>query len=107
AIPFGSTAQSSPFQISLPRSLGYVSETWAPSSAEAPAGKPDVILIQNLHVNRSVQFAISGILKRLKAQGLLPETLAVEGATGPVDIASMQQADPQFRKAAATYLVEQ
>lgn len=106
AIPYGAPTASPTFSLSIPSSLGYISETHATQSISG--GRPDVILIQNLHVNRSVQFAISGILKRLKAQGLMPDHIAMEGATGPVDIAFMQRyPDPVIRKAAADYLVQQ
>jgi len=104
AFPYGSSAASA-FSINIPSSLGYVSETY---SAHAGATSPDVILIQNLHINRSVQFAVSGILKRLKKQGLMPDSIAVEGATGPLHIGFMQRyPDPSIRKAAADYLVQQ
>ena len=105
ALPYGSPATSA-FSISLPSSLGYISETY--SAHSTPGAAPDMVLIQDLHVNRSVQFAISGILKRLKVQGLMPDHIAVEGATGPVEIAPMQRyPDPLVRKEAADYLVEQ
>jgi hypothetical protein len=104
AYSFGPSAAPSAFHIVLPRSLGYVAD----ASATHTAAAPDVILIQDLHVNRSVQFAISGILKRLKTQGLMPDHIAVEGATGPVDIAAMQRyPDPVIRKEASDYLVRQ
>ena len=45
--------------------------------------QPDFILIQNVHCNIFVQYAISSILRQLKGQGLLPERIAVEGAVGP------------------------
>ncbi len=99
---------ASPFKLTLPSSLGYISETYRPASAEASAGKPDFILIQDLHVNRSVQFAISGILKRLKLQGFMPDRIAVEGDTGPVDLGEMQQyPDANIRQKTADYLVQQ
>ena len=109
-----------PLTLSLPPRLGTITDYYCPSSGfrvpgselnsklETRNSKPDFILIQDLHVNRSVQFAISGILKRLQAQGLMPDHIAVEGATGPVDIASMQRyPDPVIRKEAADYLVRQ
>src|SRR5688572_3489035 len=77
ALPYGAPAASPRFQSSLPASLGYVSETYSPRASTNAA--PDMILIQSLHVNRSVQFAISGILKKLKQQGLMPDHIAMEG----------------------------
>ena len=92
------------FNIRLSSSLGFISDLYTPKGGSTP----DVILIQDLHVNRSVQFAISGILRRLKAQGLMPDHIAVEGATGPIDIASMQHyPDRVIRKEASDYLVRQ
>ncbi|OGR89601.1 MAG: hypothetical protein A2992_07595 [Elusimicrobia bacterium RIFCSPLOWO2_01_FULL_59_12] len=109
ALPYGTPAGSPLFQISLPASLGYVSDTYSANpKLETRNPKPDIILIQDLHVNRSVQFAISGILKRLKEQGLMPGQIAVEGDTGPIEIKSMQRyPDPSIRKEAADYLVRQ
>src|ERR1041385_1033226 len=102
----GSSTVVSPFQFPLPHALGTISESYQPSGSCKDT--PDVIFIQNLHVNRSVQFAISGILNNLKVQGWLPERVAIEGATGPQDTASMQNAaDPAIRKVAADYLVNQ
>jgi len=99
-------APLNPFSIAIPARLGFVSDEYSPRPGST--GAPDIILLQNLHVNRSVQFAISGILKHLKTQKLLPEQIAVEGATGPISIASMQAyPDAAIRKAASDYLVEQ
>jgi hypothetical protein len=107
ALPYEAPAAPSLFKISLPSSVGYVTETYSPNpSTSGPA--PDVILIQNLHVNRSVQFAISKILQHLKTQGMMPDRIAVEGETGPVDLTSMQRyPDPLLRKKASDYLVQQ
>ncbi len=103
AAPFSSTAAPA-FNLSIPARLGSVSDTYAPSGHTAP----DFIFIQNLHVNRSVQFAISAILKRLEQQGLMPDRLAVEGETGPVDLTGMQTyPDAALRTAASDYLVQQ
>jgi hypothetical protein len=105
AAPFSPVMNNSEFKISLPASMGYISETYR---TDARAKAPDVILIQNLHTNRSVQFAISGILKKLAAQGLMPDHIAMEGAVGPVDMKEMQrEADVALRKKAADYLVDQ
>src|SRR5688572_21072138 len=89
ALPARSYSSSPVFKLHIPSSLGYISETYSPPAAKA-SNKPDIILIQDLHVNRSVQFAISGILKRLKAQNLMPDHIAVEGDVGPIDIKPMQ-----------------
>jgi hypothetical protein len=92
------------FSISIPSALGYISETHSPKTAS----QPDIIFIQDLHVNRSVQFAITGILKQLKKQGFMPDHIAVEGDTGLVDIQAMQSApDVRARKKTADYLVRQ
>lgn len=119
AYPLHATATPA-FAVRLPEALGQITESYAPSKslhdanhgstllAQSPSTRPDFIFIQDLHVNRSVQFAISGILKQLKNQDLVPEVIAVEGETGPVDIQPMQRhPDPAERKAAADYLVEQ
>jgi hypothetical protein len=108
---------SNPFSITIPAKLGYITYYYSVKSSQSGnrgpiysnfRDKPDIILIQNLHVNRSVQFAISGILKRLGRQGLLPRQIAVEGAAGPMDIASMQAyPDAKTRRLAADYLVRQ
>ena len=94
------------FSIALPGTLGFISDVY--SAGRVTSDKPNLILIQNLHVNRSVQFAISGILRQLKKQNLLPAQITVEGATGPMDVAEMQAyPDANIRKAASDYLVEQ
>src|SRR5437867_848556 len=106
AAPLAPMGTPPAFSIALPAALGFVSDSYAPAAAKSQA--PDFVLIQNLHVNRSVQFALSKILSHLKRQNLLPKQIAVEGAAGPMDIASMQAyPDAQVRKAAANYLVEQ
>jgi beta-glucanase (GH16 family) len=102
----GPSTRPADMAMSLPSSLGFITDVYSPRTGET--GTPDVVLIQNLHVNRSVQFAISGILKRLKSQGLLPDRIAVEGASGLMDTASMQRyPDASIRKEAADYLVQQ
>src|SRR5437870_710045 len=75
AIPFGADRVPA-FSLSLPAKLGFVSDSYSPR----PGGNavPDVVLIQNLHVNRSVQFAISKILKRIQERGWMPDHIAVE-----------------------------
>jgi hypothetical protein len=89
---------------SLPGAIGQISESWG----TVPGKNPDLILIQNLHVNRSVQFAISKILKSLKSQGLPTDQIAVEGATGPIPVGAMQRyPDARIRRKAADYLVQQ
>lgn len=96
-----------PLPIRLSPSLGEVSETFDPAHSNSPAA-PQFILIQNLHVNRSVQFTLSKILASLKEQGLLPATLAVEGATGLMDTAAMQAfPDQSVRRRTSDYLVQQ
>jgi hypothetical protein len=99
--------QAPPFGISLPAQLGQVTDAWS-AVPDRRSSKPDYILIQNLHCNRSVQLAISKILNRLKSAGNLPERIAVEGLVGPYDVTSMQQVpDWKARLKAADYLVSQ
>lgn len=94
-----------PFSIILPANLGQVTQTYFPPQ-RIPSVEPDFILIQNVHSNIFVQFAISSILKQLKAQDLLPQRIAVEGAVGPVDIHAMQSnPDAHERREIANYLV--
>ena len=69
AMPTPFATDERTFSIALPHTLGFVSDSF---SAHGRADKPDIILIQNVHVNRSVQFAISGILRHLRRQSLLP-----------------------------------
>lgn len=100
-----STPLASVFSVSVPATFGSVTDAYKANSSDVA---PAVILVQDLHVNRSVQFNISGILKGLKAQNLLPNRIAVEGGTGPVDIATMQKyGSARSRKAGADYLVRQ
>lgn len=91
------------FGIKLTNRLGSITETFNPSNQ----AKPEYILIQNLHSNRSVQRAISGTLESLKSQKLLSNRIAVEGLTGLYDAREMQRVEPAFRKRAANYLVAQ
>lgn len=104
ALPLG--ASSAPtFGISIPASLGSVTDTYKARSTDT---QPELILIQDLHSNRSVQFSISGILRSLKSQNLLPEQVAVEGGTGPIDLTVLGSVqDPKARKKGADYLVRQ
>src|SRR5687767_14543965 len=87
ALPYSSPANTN-HHIKLPGRLGFVSESYSP--APQTSSRPDIILIQDLHVNRSVQLAISKIIKKLKLQGFVSGPIAVEGETGPVDLRSMQ-----------------
>src|SRR5437879_3133406 len=104
AAPLAPMGTPPAFSIALPAALGFVTDSYAHAAAKSQA--PDFVLIQNLHVNRSVQFALSKILGQLKRQNLLPKQIAVEGAAGPMDIASMQAyPNAKVRKAAVDYLV--
>ncbi len=105
AAPIMSPAGS--FALAIPARVGYVTDHFVPPN-EVSSKKPDVILIQDLHVNRSVQFNISKILKSLKTGGLLPQQIAMEGATGPVEIRFMQEyPDAEVRREASDYLLTQ
>lgn len=89
--------------ITIPSRLGYVN-----SRFEVPSGRPDIIIIQDLHLNRSVQRNISALLALLDRQGILPEQIGVEGATGWQDLKAMQDfSNAPLRRAACDYLVEQ
>lgn len=92
-----------PFGIRLSPHLGRLTEVH-PGSQKSQG--PDFIFIQNLHANRSTQFAISAVLAELKAQGFLKGSVAIEGASGPVDLSPMQHyPDPLLRKKAADEMV--
>jgi hypothetical protein len=104
AVPIAPSLPSNAFNITLPEQLGFITDAHKANSAVT---RPDVILIQDLHVNRSVQRAISSILKTLQHQNLLPERIAVEGAYGSVPVEAMQKPDPALRRQAADYMVSQ
>jgi len=94
----------------LPTHVGSITASFTPVNVPNAAAKgvPDVVLIQDLHVNRSVQLNISKILHSIKTAGWLPQDIAIEGAAGPVDVDFMQKTpDAEIRKQAADYLVSQ
>jgi len=92
--------------LSLPSAIGFVTDAFAPAGKNLQT--PDVVVVQDLHVNRSVQLAISRILGRLKTQHWLPAKIGVEGAVGPIEVRSMQQVPGvHTRKSAADYLLQQ
>ncbi len=102
AAPMGAS-----FSLPLSKSIGFVSDVYSAKTLTT-GFTPDVILIQDLHANRSVQFAISKILKTLKGMNLLPNRIAVEGQEGPVDVSAMQKiGDAKSRTQAADYLIRQ
>jgi hypothetical protein len=106
SVPVQAAPPAPVFQLALSPRHGSITDTYRPAGSSSRT--PDLILIQDLHANRSVQFAISNVLKALKGQGLLPQRIATEGATGPQDLAPMQQyADRDVRRMAADYLVNQ
>jgi len=106
---FASTELDAPasfFNIIVSPQLGKITQSFSPSSPEPRRAHPDFILLQNVHCNKSVQYAISDILKQLKSQGLLPARIAVEGAVGLINIAALQGGlDDQARREMADSLV--
>src|SRR5256885_15451745 len=104
---------SSPAPLSVPGSLGYITDTFNSSSSQR------VILIQDLHAHYGVHKNIAGILNFLAsklsspavASGgsiALPFALAVEGASGPIDSSIMALfPDQKIKQAAADYLMKE
>src|SRR6266480_3547943 len=96
----------SPLADFLPANLGAVKQFYSPSDADMGYVRPDFILIENVHCNRSVQLAISEILRRLKVRELLPRQIAVEGAVGSVDLDGFSKyPNPNLRRAMADRFV--
>src|SRR4051812_45581046 len=92
------------FHLFISPEIGKVTKFYiGPASTLHP---PDFILIQNVHCNQYVQYAISAILRQLKQQALIPRRLAVEGAVGPIDVAAIQNnPDAAARRKAVDALV--
>jgi hypothetical protein len=94
----------------IPASLGSITERF-----QAGPSSKQVILIQDLHAHYQVQKNIAGILtvlaKKLSTGGqgkTPPFSLAVEGASGPIDSSVLALfPDPRIKKAAADYLMQE
>lgn len=94
----------SSFPISISSRHGYIRDYFNPKQEKAPA----FVLIENLHQNRSAQRSIERVLEDLRRQGLLPETLALEGFSGSFDMSEMQSmGSMSARRNAASYLISQ
>jgi len=93
-------------KISISPRLGEITQSYTPAESVPLITKPDFIVIQNVHCNPFVQYAISRILNQLNTQGLLPRRIAVEGAVGPIDISLKRDPNEKARKKAATIMVE-
>ena len=113
-----SSASSFRPQIDLnpPGALGYLVDYFGANSAPSDKQKL-VILIQDLHVNYGVQRNIAALLdffaKKLPVKpttlgSSLPYTLAVEGASGPIDISVMALfPDQKIKQKALDYLMHE
>jgi hypothetical protein len=87
--------QPAAFSAPGPVSLSTLPSNFIPPSAvatltsvvpgDASHQTPDILLIQDLHFNYSVQRNISRLLEFFNKQGLMGTNVAVEGATGEVD----------------------
>lgn len=68
-----------------PRQVASLISSYAGKSGSGKSERPDVILIQDLHFNYSVQRNIAKLLEFLGKKGVVGSRIAVEGAVGEVD----------------------
>ncbi|HVO32403.1 MAG TPA: hypothetical protein VMU17_00720, partial [Elusimicrobiota bacterium] len=69
-----------------PAAIGSVVASFnGPRSTVGSSANPQLIIVQDLHFNYSVQKNIARLLQFLDEKGLIGKMVAVEGATGPVD----------------------
>lgn len=93
---------TSPFRIEVPPQWGEITRFYAPNTPVARK-RPNFILIQDVHSNQYVQQGISHLLSHLNKQGLLPSSIAVEGAVGSVPYENSE--NPTTRQRLADLLI--